>query len=78
MFHCFLASHACCAGFLGLGEWQLYSRALETFLRHVATHATLSKNSAVETFLTSVDVMKQLFTQLFLMISPRDKNGEER
>lgn len=49
------------AGVLGLGEWQLYSQALETFLRHVATHATLSKNSAVETFLTSTDVRKQLF-----------------
>lgn len=53
-----LSCCVCGAGFLALGEWQLYSQALETFLRHVATHCTLSKSSAVETFLTSTDVSK--------------------
>lgn len=44
------------AGFLSLGEWQLYRKALETFLRQIATHSILSKNKAVEIFLTSSDV----------------------
>lgn len=47
------------AGFLGLGEWQLYCKALETFLRQVATHSMLSKNKAVEIFLTNSDVSGQ-------------------
>lgn len=47
------------AGFLGLGEWQLYCRALETFLRQVATHSILGKNKAVEIFLTNSDVSGQ-------------------
>lgn len=47
----------CCpAGFLGLGEWQPYCKALETFLRQVASHSMLEKNKAVEIFLTSTDV----------------------
>lgn len=70
-----------CAGFLGLGEWQLYSQALETFLRHVATHSTLNKNSAVESFLTSTEVRTQLhffffYTALFTT-HPCDQNKEE-
>lgn len=75
----FSPSHAFGAGVLGLGEWQLYSQALETFLRHVATHATLSKNSAVETFLTSTDVRKQLFFfyAAIFMTGPCDQDEEE-
>uniref|UniRef100_A0A3B3V2X7 Si:dkey-28n18.9 n=1 Tax=Poecilia latipinna TaxID=48699 RepID=A0A3B3V2X7_9TELE len=42
--------------FLGLGEWQPYCKALETFLRQVAAHSILSKNKAVEVFLTSTEV----------------------
>lgn len=44
------------AGFLALGEWQPYCRALETFLRQVSAHGVLSRNQAVEVFLTSSDV----------------------
>ncbi|XP_075880724.1 sorting nexin-5 [Nelusetta ayraudi] len=68
-------------GVLGLGEWQLYSQALETFLRHVATHATLSKNSAVETFLTSTDppgrhrARKNLFNRLSQVVDEKRKEG---
>ncbi|KAM7422413.1 hypothetical protein PAMA_010454 [Pampus argenteus] len=57
-------------GFLGLGEWQPYCTALETFLRQVAAHSILSKNQAVETFLTSSDppgrqkVKKNIFNRL--------------
>lgn len=47
------------AGFLGLGDWRLYCRALETFLRQIATHTVLSKNKAVEIFLTNSDVSGQ-------------------
>ncbi|KAM9410451.1 sorting nexin-5 [Pholidichthys leucotaenia] len=42
-------------GFLGIGEWQLYCKALETFLHQVAGHSILSKNKAVEVFLTNTD-----------------------
>ncbi|CAN9512252.1 unnamed protein product [Ophioblennius macclurei] len=42
-------------GFLGLGEFQPYCKALETFLCQVATHRILSKNKAVEIFLTNSD-----------------------
>lgn len=67
-------SHVCCvhvpfgcvpAGVLGLGEWQLYCRALETFLRQVATHTVLSKNKAVEIFLTNSDVSGQKGSNAF-------------
>lgn len=44
------------AGFLGLGEWQLYCKVLERYLRQVAAHSILSKNKAVEIFLTSSEV----------------------
>lgn len=42
-------------GFLGLGEFQPYCKALETFLCRVASHSILSKNKAVEVFLTNSD-----------------------
>ena len=44
------------AGFLALGEWQPYCKALEIYLRQIATHSILSKNKAVEIFLTSSEV----------------------
>uniref|UniRef100_A0A3Q3L5I9 PX domain-containing protein n=1 Tax=Mastacembelus armatus TaxID=205130 RepID=A0A3Q3L5I9_9TELE len=51
-----LDRHGSC--FLGLGEWQPHCKALETFLRQVASHGILSKNKAVEIFLTSSDVSR--------------------
>lgn len=68
-------------GFLSLGEWQLYSRALETFLRHVATHGTLSRNGAVEAFLTSTGPpgrhrpKKNLFNRLSQAVDGMRKEG---
>uniref|UniRef100_A0A3Q3JU19 PX domain-containing protein n=1 Tax=Monopterus albus TaxID=43700 RepID=A0A3Q3JU19_MONAL len=59
--------------FLGLGEWQPYCKALETFLQEVASHSVLSKNKCVEIFLTSSDVSKLLtcfFYPLFIMMVP--------
>lgn len=47
------------AGFLALGDWRLYCRALETFLRQIATHTVLGKNKAVEIFLTNSGVSGQ-------------------
>lgn len=57
-------------GFLALGEWQPYCKALQTFLRQIAAHSILSKNTAVEVFLTSSDppgrqrVKKNIFNRL--------------
>lgn len=56
------------AGFLGLGEWQLYCKALETFLQQIASHSILSKNKAVEIFLTSSDVSGHEQTFFFYSI----------
>ncbi|XP_076012773.1 sorting nexin-5 isoform X2 [Genypterus blacodes] len=42
-------------GFLGIDQWEPYRVAMETYLRQVASHAILSKNKAVEIFLTSSD-----------------------
>lgn len=55
------------AGFLGLGEWQLYCKALETFVRQIAAHSILSKNKAVEIFLTSSDVSGYKQTAFYLI-----------
>lgn len=55
------------AGFLGLGEWQIYCRALETFLQQIATHGILSKNKALEIFLTHSDVSGRKRSSLFFM-----------
>lgn len=69
------------AGFLALGEWQPYCKALEIYLQQIATHSILSKNKAVEIFLTSSEVSghKQTCSSLcfkssFFMISPSKKN----
>ncbi|XP_030585948.1 sorting nexin-6 [Archocentrus centrarchus] len=70
-------------GFLALGEWQPYCRALETFLRQVAAHSTLSKNKAVEVFLTSSDppgrqkVRKNIFNRLSHAVEEMRKEGHK-
>lgn len=71
------------SGFLGLGEWQPYCKALETFLRRVAAHSILSKNKAVEIFLTSSDVSWHKYSFLlvfsipfcFLRLTPVKRNN---
>ncbi|KAL6111577.1 uncharacterized protein ACO6RY_08526 [Pungitius sinensis] len=68
-------------GFLGLGEWQLYCKALESYLRQVAAHGILSKNKAVEIFLTSSEPLgrqrarKNLFNRLSQAVEERRKEG---
>ncbi|XP_041639448.1 sorting nexin-6 [Cheilinus undulatus] len=70
-------------GIFGLGEWQPYCKALETFLRQVAAHSTLSKNNAVEVFLTSSDpagrnrVRKSIFNRLSHAVEERRKEGHK-
>uniref|UniRef100_A0A3B4TPX7 Si:dkey-28n18.9 n=1 Tax=Seriola dumerili TaxID=41447 RepID=A0A3B4TPX7_SERDU len=71
------------AGFLGLGEWQPYCKALETFLRQVASHSILNKNKAVEIFLTSTDppgrqrVRKNIFNRLSQAVEGMRKEGHK-
>ncbi|XP_040890055.1 sorting nexin-6 isoform X1 [Toxotes jaculatrix] len=70
-------------GFLGLGEWQPYCKALETFLRQVASHNILNKNKAVEIFLTSSDppgrqrVRKNFFNRLSQAVEEMRKEGHK-
>lgn len=70
-------------GLLGLGEWQPYCKALETFLRQIATHSILSKNKAVEIFLTSSDppgrqrVRKNIFNRLSQAVEEKRKEGHK-
>ncbi|KAM9759333.1 sorting nexin-6 [Menidia menidia] len=70
-------------GLLGLGEWQPYCSALETFLRQVAAHSILSKNKAVEVFLTSVDppgrqkIKKNIFNRLSQAVEGMRKEGHK-
>ncbi|XP_026162743.1 sorting nexin-6 isoform X2 [Mastacembelus armatus] len=70
-------------GFLGLGEWQPHCKALETFLRQVASHGILSKNKAVEIFLTSSDapgrqrVKKNIFNRLSQAVEELRKEGHK-
>lgn len=70
-------------GFLGLGEWQLYCRALETFLRQTAAHSILSKNKALEIFLTSSDppgrqrARKNIFNRLSQAVEEMRKEGHK-
>lgn len=70
-------------GLLGLGEWQPYCKALETFLRQIATHSILSKNKAVEIFLTSSDppgrqrVRKNIFNWLSQAVEEKRKEGHK-
>ncbi|XP_058488848.1 sorting nexin-6 [Solea solea] len=70
-------------GFLGLGEWQPYCKALETFLRQVASHDLLKKTKAVEIFLTSSDppgrqkVKKNIFNWLSQAMDEMRKEGHK-
>ncbi|XP_029286515.1 sorting nexin-6 isoform X2 [Cottoperca gobio] len=70
-------------GFLGLEDWQPYSKALETFLRQIATHSILGKNKAVEIFLTSSDppgrqrVRKNIFNRLSQAVEGMRKEGHK-
>uniref|UniRef100_A0A8C7WTB3 Si:dkey-28n18.9 n=1 Tax=Oryzias sinensis TaxID=183150 RepID=A0A8C7WTB3_9TELE len=70
-------------GVLGLGEWQPYCRALETFLRQVAAHSILGKNKGVEIFLTSSDppgrqkAKKNLFNRLSQAVEEMRKEGHK-
>uniref|UniRef100_A0A3P9BIP3 Si:dkey-28n18.9 n=1 Tax=Maylandia zebra TaxID=106582 RepID=A0A3P9BIP3_9CICH len=71
------------AGFLALGECQPYCKALETFLQQVAAHSILSKNKAVEVFLTSSDppgrqkVKKNIFNRLSQAVEEMRKEGHK-
>lgn len=70
-------------GLLGLGEWQPYCKALETFLQQIATHSILSKNKVVEIFLTSSDppgrqrVRKNIFNRLSQAVEEKRKEGHK-
>ncbi|XP_054473301.1 uncharacterized protein si:dkey-28n18.9 [Anoplopoma fimbria] len=70
-------------GFLGLGEWLPYCRALESFLRQIAAHSILSKNKAVEIFLTSSEppgrqrVRKNIFNRLSQAVEERRKESHK-
>lgn len=70
-------------GLLGLGEWQPYCKALETFLQQIATHSILSKNKAVEIFLTSSDppgrqrARKNIFNRLSQAVEEMRKEGHK-
>ncbi|XP_037535812.1 sorting nexin-5 [Nematolebias whitei] len=70
-------------GFLALGEWQPYCRALETFLRQVSNHSVLSTNQAVEVFLTSSDppgrqkIKKTIFNRLSQAVEEKRKEGHK-
>jgi len=46
-----------CSGFLALGkDWQGYCKALEFYLQQVATHPTLCKCKALDSFLNNSEV----------------------
>ncbi|XP_028302363.1 sorting nexin-5 [Gouania willdenowi] len=70
-------------GFLSLGEWQPYCKALEVFLQQVAAHSILSKNKAVEVFLTNPDspgkqkVKKNIFNRLSQAVDGMRKEGHK-
>nr|XP_020448948.1 sorting nexin-6-like [Monopterus albus] len=70
-------------GFLGLGEWQPYCKALETFLQEVASHSVLSKNKCVEIFLTSSDppgrqiLRKNILNRLSQAVEEMRKEGHK-
>uniref|UniRef100_A0A3P9PLM4 Si:dkey-28n18.9 n=1 Tax=Poecilia reticulata TaxID=8081 RepID=A0A3P9PLM4_POERE len=66
-----------------LREWQPYCKALETFLRQVAAHSILSKNKAVEVFLTSTEppgrqkVRRNIFNRLSQAVEEMRKEGHK-
>lgn len=70
-------------GFLGLGEWQPYCKALETFLQQIAEHNILQKSKALETFLTSSEppgkerARKNIFNRLSQAVEEMRKEGHK-
>lgn len=68
-------------GVLALGEWKPYGAALEKFLQQVASHSVLSKNKAVEDFLTSTEPpgrqrsKKNIFNRLSQAVEEMRKEG---
>ncbi|KAJ0023656.1 hypothetical protein NQD34_003555 [Periophthalmus magnuspinnatus] len=73
----------CCAGILALGDWKPYGAALERFLQQVASHSVLSKNKAVEDFLTSSEppgrqkTKKNIFNRLSQAVEGMRKEGHK-
>ncbi|XP_028262189.1 sorting nexin-32 isoform X3 [Parambassis ranga] len=71
-------------GILGLGEWQPYCKAMETFLRQVAAHSVLCRNKAVEVFLTSSappgrqKIRKNIFNRLSQAVEEMRKEGHKK
>ncbi|XP_061545087.1 sorting nexin-6 [Phycodurus eques] len=70
-------------GFLGLGNLQPYCAALETFLHQVAAHNLLTKNKALEIFLTSSEppgrqrAKKNIFNRLSQAVEEMRKEGHK-
>ncbi|XP_053724594.1 sorting nexin-6 [Synchiropus splendidus] len=70
-------------GVLALGDWRPYAVALQRFLRQVAAHKILNKNTAFETFLTSTDQpgqqrsKKNLFNRLSQAMEEMRKEGHK-
>lgn len=70
-------------GILALGEWKPYGAALEKFLQQVASHSVLSKNKAVEDFLTSTEppgrqrTKKNIFNRLSQAVEEMRKEGHK-
>lgn len=68
-------------GILALGEWKPYGAALEKFLQQVASHSVLSKNKAVEDFLTSTEppgrqrTKRNIFNRLSQAVEELRKEG---
>ncbi|XP_020792694.1 LOW QUALITY PROTEIN: uncharacterized protein si:dkey-28n18.9 [Boleophthalmus pectinirostris] len=70
-------------GILALGDWKPYGAALERFLQQVASHSVLSKNKAVEDFLTSTEppgrqkTKKNIFNRLSQAVEEMRKEGHK-
>lgn len=70
-------------GILALGDWKPYAAALEKFLQQVASHSVLSKNKAVEDFLTSTEppgrqrTKKNIFNRLSQAVEEMRKEGHK-
>uniref|UniRef100_A0A3B4A859 Uncharacterized protein n=1 Tax=Periophthalmus magnuspinnatus TaxID=409849 RepID=A0A3B4A859_9GOBI len=69
---------------LALGDWKPYGAALERFLQQVASHSVLSKNKAVEDFLTSSEppgrqkTKKNIFNRLSQAVEGMRKEGHKK
>lgn len=70
-------------GILALGDWKPYGAALEKFLQQVASHSVLSKNKAVQDFLTSTEppgrqrTKKNIFNRLSQAVEEMRKEGHK-